>query len=46
MCAVIDPFHMHEDNALSEAGRKSVIECLIAVMVSHKEIPYILIPYR
>jgi hypothetical protein len=33
-CAVIDPFHMHEDNALSEVGRKSVIECLIATMVS------------
>jgi hypothetical protein len=28
MCAVIDPFHMHEDNTLSEIGRKSVIECL------------------
>jgi hypothetical protein len=46
MCAVLDPFHMHEDNALSEVGRKSMIECLIAAMVSHKEIPYLLIPYR
>jgi hypothetical protein len=46
MCAVIYPFHMHEDNAVSEVGRKSVIKCLIAAMVSHKEIPYLLIPYH
>jgi hypothetical protein len=46
MRAVIDPCHMHEDNAFSEVGRKSVIECLIAAMVTHKEIPYLLIPYR
>jgi hypothetical protein len=45
MCAVIDPFYMHKDNALLEVGRKSVIECLIAAMVSHKEISYLLIPY-
>jgi hypothetical protein len=46
MCAVIDPFHIYKDNSLSEVGRKSMIECLIAAMVSHKEISYLIIPYR
>ena len=44
ICAAVDPFHMHEDNSYSVAGRKSITECLITTMLSHKEIPYLLVP--
>jgi hypothetical protein len=46
ICVVIDPFHMHENNAHSLAGRKSMTECLITAMASHKEISYLLVTFR
>ena len=46
ICVVIGPFHMHENNAHSLTGRKSMTECLITTMESHKEIPYLLLTFR
>ena len=46
ICAVVDPFHMHEANSYSVAGIKSITDCLITAMVSHKEIPYLLVPFH
>jgi hypothetical protein len=46
ICAVMDPFHMYEDNSRSSEGRKNMVDCLVAAMVSHTETPYLLVPYR
>jgi hypothetical protein len=46
ICAVMDPFHMYEDNSYSPAGRKNMEDCLVTAMVSHTETPYLLVPYQ
>ena len=45
ICAVANPFHMHGDNAASEAGSHVMIECLVTVMLCNQEKQYLLVPY-
>jgi hypothetical protein len=44
--AVMDPFHMYNDNSHSQECRKNMVDCFVAAMVSHTETPYLLVPYR
>jgi hypothetical protein len=37
---------LYEDNSHSLAGRKNMVDCLVAAMVIHTETPYLLVPYR
>jgi hypothetical protein len=46
ICVVMDLFHMYEDNSHSPEGRKNMVDCLVAAMVSHTETPYLLVPYQ
>lgn len=46
ICAVIDPFHLHENNGRHmPSRRKIIIDFLVNAMVSHKEIPYLLVTF-
>ena len=46
ICAVADPFPMNQDNAYCVTGMSIIIEYLVTVMLGHKEMTYLLVPYR
>ena len=44
--AIVDPYHMHDNNVRSKDGREIMKDYLVQVMIAHKGKDYLLMPYH